>query len=287
MDSPKHEVQEELQQLREENTRLKALLTRCGIIWEEAAPDSTVSKTLESTPVTNQFTTSDKIALFRRLFRGCEDVYSQRWKSAKGTSGYSPACSNEWKPGICHKPRIKCGDCNQRLLLPMTDQVIYDHLTGKQTIGVYPLLTDDSCYFLAVDFDESDWREDASAFMTSCHELKISAALEISRSGNGAHVWIFFSEPVQAREARELGAVLISHTCNRNRQLSLASGNFSLQSGHFPGKIWRIPCYAPVVATTLWMWLSQWKKITTSPGNARCPHPPELPDHYRNPCVWC
>ncbi|MBK9663163.1 MAG: DEAD/DEAH box helicase family protein [Nitrosomonas sp.] len=223
MDSPKHEVQEELQQLREENTRLKALLTRCGIIWEEAAPDSTVSKTLESTPVTNQFTTSDKIALFRRLFRGCEDVYSQRWKSAKGTSGYSPACSNEWKPGICHKPRIKCGDCNQRLLLPMTDQVIYDHLTGKQTIGVYPLLTDDSCYFLAIDFDESDWREDASAFMTSCHELKISAALEISRSGNGAHVWIFFSEPVQAREARELGAVLISHTCNRNRQLSLAS----------------------------------------------------------------
>jgi hypothetical protein len=169
MDSPKHEVQEELQQLREENTRLKALLTRCGIIWEEAAPDSTVSKTLESTPVTNQFTTSDKIALFRRLFRGCEDVYSQRWKSAKGTSGYSPACSNEWKPGICHKPRIKCGDCNQRLLLPMTDQVIYDHLTGKQTIGVYPLLTDDSCYFLAIDFDESDWREDASAFMTSCH----------------------------------------------------------------------------------------------------------------------
>lgn len=223
MDSTKRKVQEELQQLREENTRLKALLTRHGISWNKSASDCPVSTSLESTPVTNQFTTSEKIALFRRLFHGRDDVYSQRWESAKGTSGYSPACSNEWKPGICHKPRIKCGDCNQRLLPPMTDQVIYDHLTGKQTIGVYPLLTDDSCYFLAADFDESDWREDASAFMTSCHELEIPAALEISRSGNGAHIWIFFSEQVQAREARQLGSVLISYTCNRNRQLSMAS----------------------------------------------------------------
>jgi superfamily II DNA or RNA helicase len=105
----------------------------------------------------------------------------------------------------------------------MTDQVIYDHLAGKQTVGVYPLLADDSCFFLATDFDRTDWREDSMAFIQSCRELDIPAALEISRSGNGAHTWIFFAEPVPARDARQLGAALISHTCDRTRQLSLAS----------------------------------------------------------------
>lgn len=215
--------QDELRRLREENARLKELLTRHGISWEEPITTESVPAPAELTPVPTHFTTDDKIALFRRLFRGREDVYSQRWESAKGTSGYSPACGNEWKPGVCHKPRVKCGDCNQRQLLPVTDQVVYDHLAGKQTIGVYPLLSDDSCYFLAADFDEADWQEDAKAFTQSCREHGIPAALEISRSGNGAHAWIFFAEPVPAREARQLGAALISHTCYRTRQLSLAS----------------------------------------------------------------
>ncbi|WP_260292488.1 TOTE conflict system archaeo-eukaryotic primase domain-containing protein [Sedimenticola hydrogenitrophicus] len=216
-------AQDELRRLREENARLKALLIRHGIPWEEPITPEPVPAPLEPASVPTHFTTDDKIALFRRLFRGREDVYPQRWESAKGTSGYSPACGNEWKPGVCHKPTIKCGDCNQRLLLPVTDQVIYGHLAGKQTIGVYPLLTDDSCYFLAADFDKADWREDAKAFMESCQELAIPAALEISRSGNGAHIWIFFADPVPAREARQLGAALISHTCDRTRQLSLGS----------------------------------------------------------------
>lgn len=215
--------QDELRQLREENARLKELLTQHGIAWEEPTTTAPIPATAESAPTPTHFTTDDKIALFRRLFRGREDVYPQRWESAKGTSGYSPACGNEWKPGVCHKPRVKCGDCSQRELLPVTDQVIYDHLAGKQTVGVYPLLSDDSCYFLAADFDEADWREDAQAFMQSCRELGIPAALEISRSGNGAHIWIFFAEPVPAREARQLGAAMISHTCDRTRQLSLTS----------------------------------------------------------------
>jgi superfamily II DNA or RNA helicase len=227
MDFPKSDMslneQDELRRLREENARFKELLTQRGIAREETAIPEPVSAPTESAPAPTHFTTDDKIALFRRLFRGREDVYPQRWESSKGTSGYSPACGNEWKPGICHKPRVKCGDCNQRQLLPVTDQVIYDHLAGKQTIGVYPLLTDDSCYFLAADFDEADWREDAKAFMQSCREFGIPAALEISRSGNGAHAWIFFAEPVPAREARQLGAALISHTCDRTRQLSLTS----------------------------------------------------------------
>lgn len=213
---------DELKRLLEENSRLKALLTSHGIAWEEVTPVVAESAVVEAPPPA-QFTTSDKIALFRRLFRGRSDVFPLRWESVRGKSGYSPACGNEWKPGICRKPKIKCVDCTQRLLLPVTDQVIYDHLAGKQTIGVYPLLTDDSCNFLAADFDEADWREDGQSFMQSCHELQIPAALEISRSGNGMHVWLFFSEPVPAREARRLGAALISHTCNRTRQLSLAS----------------------------------------------------------------
>jgi hypothetical protein len=152
-------AQNELRLLHRENARLKVLLTRHGIAWEEEIFPEPVPAPPEPPPVPTHFTIDDQIALFRRLFRGREDVYPQRWESAKGASGYSPACGNEWKPGICHKPRVKCGDCSQRKLLPVTDQVIYDHLAGNRTIGVYPLLADDSCYFLAADFDESDWRE--------------------------------------------------------------------------------------------------------------------------------
>lgn len=223
MNDPHLNNQHELQRLREEIARLKALLTQHGITWEEPITPEPVSAPPDSAPIPTHFTTGDKIALFRHLFRGREDVYPQRWESTKGKSGYSPTCGNEWKPGICHKPDVKCGDCKQRQLLPVTDQVLYDHLAGQHTIGVYPLLRDNSCYFLAADFDGADWREDARAFIQSCRELSIPAVLEVSRSGNGAHAWIFFSEPVPAREARQLGTALISYTCDRTRQMSLSS----------------------------------------------------------------
>ena len=213
---------EELRQLREDNARLKALLTSHGIEWEADPPLPVIQSPMPE-PVTPRFSSAEKVALFRRLFRGRNDVYPLRWESAKGTSGYAPACENEWKPGVCHKPKVRCGDCTQRVFLPVTDQVIYDHLSGKHTIGVYPLLSDDTCCFLSADFDEEGWKEDARAFTESCKELGIPAALEVSRSRNGAHVWIFFSDPVPAREARQLGALLISHTCDRTRQLSLSS----------------------------------------------------------------
>ena len=214
---------DELQQLRDENARLKALLTSHGIACKEASNPAEESPAEESISTAIEFSTADKVALFRRLFRGRTDVYPLRWESARGTSGYSPACGNEWKPGVCHKPKVKCGECAQRLLLHVNDQLIYDHLTGKQTAGIYPLLTDDNCYFLAVDFDAADWSADALAFLRTCHELNIPAALEVSRSGNGAHLWIFFADPIPAREARQLGAALISHTCDRTLQLSLSS----------------------------------------------------------------
>lgn len=214
---------ETLRRLCEENARLKGLLKQHGIEWEEASSCKPIPAPSVGRPGPVHLTSEEKIALFRRLFRGRTDVYPLRWESAKGASGYAPACGNEWQPGICHKPRVKCRHCDQRRLLPLTDQVVYEHLIGKHTIGVYPLLVDDRCCFLAVDFDKGAWREDVLAFMQSCRELSIPSALEISRSGNGAHVWIFFAEAVPAREARQLGAALISHTCNRSRQLALSS----------------------------------------------------------------
>jgi len=217
--SPK--TADELQKLQEENSRLKALLKQHGISWDKEQIEDSRVQLPNDLPI--HFSTDQKVTLFRRLFRGRVDIYPTRWKSAKGRSGYSPACGNEWKTGLCNKPKVKCADCDNRLFLPVTDQVIYDHLSGKHIVGVYPLLEDDTCYFLAVDFDKSEWKEDSRSFIQSCIELEIPAALEISRSGKGAHAWVFFSHPVPAREARQLGAALISYTCDRTRQLSLAS----------------------------------------------------------------
>jgi superfamily II DNA or RNA helicase len=118
---------------------------------------------------------------------------------------------------------VACRDCQHRELLPVTDAAIYGHLAGEHTLGLYPLLENDHCFLLAVDFDEEDWREDAQALLRSCRELEVPAVLEISRSGQGAHVWVFFEEAVPAREARSLGAALISHTCAATRQLRLSS----------------------------------------------------------------
>lgn len=213
---------DELEALRAENARLKALLEANGIDWV-GQPVSTPSVPA-SDGLSNMLSTTQKVQLFRSLFRGREDVHPVRWESkTTGKSGYAPACENEWVSGVCHKPRIKCSDCEHRALAPFTDSVIYDHLSGHYTIGVYPLLVDDTCHFLAVDFDEQDWQGDARAFMKSCQMLGVPAALEVSRSGDGAHAWVFFLQKVDARDARRLGTALISHVCTQTRQLSLRS----------------------------------------------------------------
>ncbi|WP_247537520.1 TOTE conflict system archaeo-eukaryotic primase domain-containing protein [Ralstonia pseudosolanacearum] len=211
---------DELAALRAENARLIALLESHGIEWQLPPQPSAPP----SAPELSKLSTNEKVALFRRLFRGRTDVYPIRWESkTTGKSGYAPACANEWRAGVCEKPRIKCGDCSNRLLMPLSDSVIYDHLAGEHTIGVYPLLEDGTCYFLAVDFDEAEWRDDARAVIQSCQKLGVPATLEISRSGQGAHAWVFFAHRVSARDARRLGTAIISHTCSRTRQLKLTS----------------------------------------------------------------
>lgn len=228
----------ELAVLRAENRRLVELLEAHGIDWQEhpgppasaGAPSGEPGPTREppasAHPVRPEIklSTAQKVALFRDRFRGRTDVYPVRWESkTTGKSGYAPACANEWRAGVCEKPRIKCGDCAHRVLIPLSDAVIYAHLAGEHTVGVYPLLDDDTCHFLAVDFDEEQWREDAQAFRATCQTLGVHAALEISRSGRGAHVWLFFDRPVPARDARRLGTALLSATCMRTRQLNLTS----------------------------------------------------------------
>lgn len=208
--------------LQVENARLIALLEAHGIEWRVRPTEPVPAEAKQSDPL--RFSTAEKVALFRSLFQGRTDVYPMRWESkTTGKSGYSPACGNEWQAGICQKPRVKCSECEHRLLMPVTDSVIYAHLSGALTVGVYPLLADDTCHFLAVDFDEQEWREDAQAFLQSCRLLGVPAAMEISRSGNGAHVWIFFTQKVDARDARRLGTAILSHTCSRTRQLKLSS----------------------------------------------------------------
>ncbi len=209
-----------LTQLKAENARLVALLKANGVEWRPAA--QAARSAVEPEP--SRLSTNEKVALFRRLFRGRTDVYPIRWESKTTTRvGYAPACANEWRAGVCEKPRIKCSDCNHRVLIPLADTTLYDHLAGAHTIGVYPLLEDDACHFLAVDFDEAQWKEDAHAFAESCDELGVPVAIEISRSGQGAHAWVFFAHKVSARDARRLGSAIISHTCSRTRQLKLSS----------------------------------------------------------------
>jgi superfamily II DNA or RNA helicase len=177
-----------------------------------------------------QSTPAEKIDLFRSLFRGREDVYPRRFESKKsGRAGYAPACGNEWVRGICEKPRIKCADCPHRAFLPVTDEVIRWHLSGKDTngqdfvAGVYPMWLDETCHFLAMDFDKESWHEDVLAVMATCRSLEISSALERSRSGNGGHVRLFFTEPVPATLARKLGAFILTETMEQRPELGFAS----------------------------------------------------------------
>jgi len=215
----------ELDQLRRENARLIGLLEAHGFAWRPGTPGPSEPAPISlQAPGKGPASTQEKLALFRRLFRGRGDVYALHWQStSSGRSGYGPACANEWRQGICEKPRVACRDCQHRELLPLSDEAIYGHLAGDHSLGLYPLLDNDHCHLLAVDFDKQDWRDDARAFLRSCRELAVPAALEISRSGEGAHVWVFFEEAVSAREARQLGAALISHTCSSTRQLELSS----------------------------------------------------------------
>ena len=180
--------------------------------------------------ITQKSNSSEKIALFRSLFKGREDIYPQRFESKKtGKGGYSPACGNEWVRGICEKPKIKCSECRHRSFLPVTNDIVRWHLSGHNdngkdfVMGIYPMLLDETCFFLAADFDKSTWQDDAKGFLKTYRDLNIPAAIERSRSGRGAHVWLFFSEAVPAVLARKLGCHILTETMEHNPDIGLDS----------------------------------------------------------------
>lgn len=170
-----------------------------------------------------QLTTEQKISIFHNLFKGRPDVYATRWQNKQQRSGYSVACHNEWVKGLCNKPQIKCNECSNRDYKSLDRPVIYDHLSGKKVIGLYPLLPDNSCYLLAADFDKDGWQGAVKAMSEACRSFDIPHTVEVSRSGNGAHLWIFFSEPVPAGEARLLGFSLLDKAMEFYPSLSFDS----------------------------------------------------------------
>ncbi|RLA16999.1 MAG: hypothetical protein DRQ62_15440 [Gammaproteobacteria bacterium] len=174
-------------------------------------------------PEANQLGTDQKVQLFQSLFKGRTDIFANRWQNSKGRSGYSVACHNEWLPGKCNKPKVKCSVCSHQHYKTLDEQVIYEHLKGKQVIGLYPLLENNGCYLLAADFDKTDWQAAVKAMAQACVEFNIPYAIEISRSGNGAHLWIFFAEPVQAKDARALGFALLDKAMEIHPRISFES----------------------------------------------------------------
>jgi superfamily II DNA or RNA helicase len=225
---------EELDRLRKENKHLRTQLE----IATSEPPGNTPEdiKIVEKTPceesitqnfksvVDNTSDSSAKIHLFMSLFKGRSDVYAKRWENKnKGISGYSPVCLNQWQAGVCKKPKISCSKCENKDYAALDEDAIENHLRGNIVAGVYPMLQDETCHFLAVDFDEADWQNDISVFRDICIELSIPFAVERSRSGNGGHVWFFFEAHVSAALARKFGTTLLTAAMNKRHEIQFKS----------------------------------------------------------------
>jgi superfamily II DNA or RNA helicase len=198
-------------------------------LFRDQTPDQ-LPLQLPEVHVTNLSSQEQKISLFRSLFKGREDVFPRRFVNLKtGNSGYAPVFRDEGSSGFYEKSKFTSQGRN---FIPLSDEIIRYHLQGHNpqertdkdfTIGVYPLLTDETCLFLAVDFDKSTWEEDARAFLETCASYQAPAALERSRSGNGGHAWIFFESAVPAILARKMGSFFLTKTMNRRPEIGLDS----------------------------------------------------------------
>src|SRR4051812_548776 len=172
-------------------SRVKALREELAVLPASSLPVITNAQA----PTTS----TDKVHLFRSLFRGRKDIFPTRFESKRtGKPGYAPACANKFVRGVCELPRVKCSECPNQAFRPVDDQVVLDHLQGRHVMGVYPLLEDETTWFLAVDFDKSSWQDDVGAFVETSGAVGVPVAVERSRSGNGAHAWFFFVSPVPA-----------------------------------------------------------------------------------------
>jgi superfamily II DNA or RNA helicase len=224
----------EVSNLKEENRALKAKL---GIMDVPSSSVETFSDESEAnivmlqpvgtvlqSGICSRSDTGEKVRLFMSLFRGREDVYAMRWENKqKDKSGYSPSCLNEWKSGLCAKPRGTCAGCSHKAYAALDEQAIENHLLGKVVAGIYPMLLDETCWFLAIDFDDGEWQKDISALKEVCAEFAITVAVERSRSGNGGHAWFFFEKPVAASLARRFGTSLLTYTMSKRHEITFKS----------------------------------------------------------------
>lgn len=175
----------------------------------------------------------EKVSVFRNLFKGREDVFARRWYSrTSGKSGYQPVCRNEWDRQLCDKKKYKCAECPNRLFKPLVYEDIYRHLEGKDpdgqdVIGAYAILADNNCNFLCADFDdkscEHGYEKDVLAYVGVCKDWDIPCSIERSRSGNGAHVWIFFEQSLPASKARRLGNTILTEAMERYGRMTFKS----------------------------------------------------------------
>ena len=220
--------------LHKENEVLRSLLKIHGVEYETRMKED-MNKPIYSLVSVPTITLSidERIRLFQSLFKGREDVFTRRWFSkTTGKSGYQPVCINEWKQGICDKKKYRCVICPNRNFAPLTTQDMYRHLEGKDeyccdVVGLYAIMQDNNCAFLCADFDDKNckygYKEDVLAYVGVCREWLIPYAIERSRSGNGAHVWIFFEAPLPASKARRLGNAILTEAMTRNGQMSFNS----------------------------------------------------------------
>jgi hypothetical protein len=213
----------ECERLREENARLRLRVNDAPVNVHPTSKQFTADhnkKAQASATLTVDSPPEAKVSLFRSVFRGRDDVYPVRWEGRTGKAGYSPAGVREWDAASSKSQKRSF---HYSKLFPLSEEVIRDHLLGKHTIGVYPLLQDDTCWFVAVDFDKKNWQADALSFLKTCNQTGVPAALERSRSGNGGHVWIFFASPVQSALARKLASAVLTRTMERRYALGLDS----------------------------------------------------------------
>ncbi len=201
-----------------------ALLSKLKSQYTEKLDSLSEEGAITSKVLSNNQSLTDHALLLKDYFRGREDVYAKLWVNNRtGKRGYSPVCKNEWVRALCRKPAIKCSECPNQQFLPFDEAAIRQHLEGRQVIGVYPMLKNESCHFLAIDFDKESWLDDIRAIMETCRQEGIPAAVERSRSGSGGHIWIFFSEEVPAILVRKLGSSLITKTMARRYQIDMKS----------------------------------------------------------------
>lgn len=223
-------LKKELKQAQDEIKRLRNTLSVLSLPSDIGEMSVEVDKEYEENSgsnskdtfsgIHNRSSKDEKIKLFLSYFKGREDVCAKRWKNKPG---YSPYCRNDFKQGICLKPLVKCIQCQNQDFIILNQETVEEHLMGKEVIGLYPMTENDTCYLLAMDFDEERYKEEAEAVINVSEKLGIFPLLERSRSGQGCHLWFFFEQETKSVVARKFGMTILSLAMEESRSITFSS----------------------------------------------------------------